>query len=176
MPGTLYAKMNLLLRECAASPGTPLDELAAHVQQKGYHEFVVTRREDDHLVQEQCHEATIRRILYVLSDLGLVLINGGCTLSARGNSALDDYANVVGQAVLEHLQRVYGVGLNAIRDAILRVKILRGSDVPSAAQIYNQLLVARTFKQPISEERFSAWLNLLARCGVLTSYFRKYYW
>jgi hypothetical protein len=176
MPGTLYAKMSLLLRECAANRGTPLDELAARVQEKGYHEFVVTRREDDHLVQEQCHEATIRRILYVLSDLGLVLINGGCSLSARGSAALEDYPTVLGQAVQEHLQRVYGLSLTIIRDAIWRVKMARGSDVPSAAQIYNQLLAARLLKQPISEERFSTWLNLLARCGVLTSYFRKYYW
>ena len=176
MPGTLYAKMNLLLRECSANPGQALDELAASVVQKGYHEFVVSRRVDDHLVQEQCHEATIRRILYVLSDLGLVLINGGCTLSSRGTSALTDYPNVLGQALLEYLQRVYGVGLTSIKDAILRVKMVRGSDVPSAAQIFGQLQSGRVLKQPMSEERFSTWLNLLARCGVLTSYFRKYYW
>ncbi|MBM4431481.1 MAG: hypothetical protein FJ026_14225 [Chloroflexi bacterium] len=176
MPGTLYAKMNLLLRECAARPGTPLDNLTTSVLQKGYYEFVVSRRVEDRLVQEPCQEATVRRILYTLSDLGLVLINGGCTLSIRGESALEDYATVLGQAVLEHLQRVYGLSLTIIRDAIWRVKVARGSDVPSAAQIYNQLLAARALKQPISEERLSTWLNLLARCGVLTSYFRKYYW
>ena len=162
--------------ECNANPGLPLDELASKVLQKGYYEFQVSRRVGDDLIQEPSHEATIRRMLYTLSDLGLMVINGGCTLSSRGAAALTDYKNVLGQALLEYLQRVYGISLVTIKDAILRVKMLRGSDVPSAAQIFRQLMAGRAFKQPMNPERFSTFLNLLSRCGVLSSYIKKYYW
>ncbi len=176
MPGTLFAKMNLLMHECAQNPGLSVDEIAANVLQRGHYEFIVSKRVDDQIVQQPCQEATVRRAIYFLSDLGFLVINGGCSPSTRGSAALADFPNELGQAVLEYMQRLYGIGLINIRDAIVRVKMLRGADVPSAAQIHAQLESLRAFKQPITAERFSTLLNLLSRCGVLTSYFKKYYW
>jgi Fe2+ or Zn2+ uptake regulation protein len=176
MSRSIFAKMNILMRQCAATPGLPIDDLATQVRDQALDEFKVFKRVDELVTEDYCQVATIRRTLYLLADLGLMVVDPACSLTETGEAALEDYARGLGSAVADYLQSAYGLALSSIRKAISDIKTRQASTVPSAEHIYNELRVQRAFRQPIAVSRFVTLLNLLGHCGVVHWYIKKYYW
>ena len=176
MPRSIFAKMNILLQQCAANPGLSTDDLATLVREQQLDEFRVFKAVGDGVAEDYCQVATIRRTLYLLADLGLVVVDPACTVTDAGTSALDDYSRSLGTAVADHLQTAHGVSLSTIRKAISDIKTRQAATVPSAQQIYEELQVQRAFRQPMSVSRFVTLLNLLGHCGVVHWFIKKYYW
>lgn len=176
MPRSIFTKMSILLQQCADTPRLPVDDLVKVIRDQELDAFKVFRRVNDHIEQDYCKPATIRRTLYLLADLGLVAVDPVCTLTSAGEGALADYQRRLGLAVTDHLSRSYGVSLAAVQQAITDIKTRNAAAVPSAEQIFDELQARDAISQPISEQRFATLLNLLGRCGILQWFIKKYYW
>lgn len=175
MPRSIFTKMEVLLRECDASPGSSEQDLADRVLARKPEAFKVFRRQGQQVLEDYCRPETVRRSLRLLADLGLVGTSNGCRLTRKGRQALKKYDSTLGQAVIDLLDRD-GVSFADLKQAISRIKKRPGEDVPSPLEIYRELQSRNVFSTSIGEERFITLLNLLARCGLIIPRFRKFYW
>jgi hypothetical protein len=176
MPRSIYTKIGILLRQCAATPGLPIDELATAVRDQELDAFRIFRRVDDRVEQDYCQVSTVRKTLYLMADLGLVVVDPVCQVTEAGQATLKDYSRQLGVAIADYFDTAYGVSLSTLRRAISEIKTREAAAVPSAERIYDELRVSRQFRQPIGLSRFSTLVNLLGRCGVVRAYIKKYYW
>ena len=176
MPRSIYTKIRILLQQCADTPGLEIDALVTTVRDQELDAFKVFRNVDDRILEDYCQPATIRKTLYLVADLGLAVVDPACSLTSLGQGALADYDHVLGQAVIDHLSQVYGVGLETIRGVIADVKTRQQAEVSSAQEVHKELRERDAFRQKVSLERFATLMNILGRCGVLRWFIKKYYW
>lgn len=178
MPHSNYSKIFDLLTELAdEDEPREIFQLAEEIRDKEIESFAIWRPgpEPGSLpVKSYCSEASIRRLIRFVSELGLVEIDDGgqCSLTAYGRNALkgDNYAKVMATHMAMYLKQSAGVTYSEIKDAIASI---RRPEVPFFDTIYERVRDERDLQ--IGANRLRMVLYLLERCGMLVTMTRKVY-